>query len=71
MQLAETKVTNANLQNQLENTNRELSAAQVEVNKLQIAQRDGSYPISDPEGLHQNEQESTVLHEAQEEINRV
>ena len=71
MQLAETKVTNANLQNQLENTNRELSAAQVEVNKLQIAQRDGSHPISDPEGLHQNEQESTVLHEAQEEINRV
>ena len=52
MQLAETKVTNANLQNQLENANREISSAQVEINKLSIAQRDAAHPVTDPEGLH-------------------
>ena len=72
MQLAETKVTNANLQNQLENANREISTAQVEISKLHAGHRDGRGPDVDGDGLDSRENDaSAVLHEAQDEINRV
>ena len=65
MQLAETKVTNANLQNQLENANREMSQAQVELSKLHAAPREGTRPFEDGEGIDSREQEaSAVLHES-------
>lgn len=72
MQLAETKVTNANLQNQLENANREISTAQVEISKLHAGYRDGRGHDVDGEGFDSRENDaSAVLHEAQDEINRV
>ena len=73
MQLAETKVTNANLQNQLENANREMSGAQVEISRLHAGgARDGRFADTDGEIQDGRDAEaSQVLHEAQEEINRV
>lgn len=66
MQLAETKVTNANLQNQLENANREMSGAQVELSRLHANYRDGGRAFdADGEVIESREQEaSAVLHEA-------